>query len=105
MIDSTSQVTIGGYEISVADDATCKRMLVSNLVKQASTLLDTMIRLGQDQLLQSQKQPGSQPRRMDRSPACLKQVTLEYVREVVANFRKFFRLITVLDERQQCESL
>ncbi|KAB5554873.1 hypothetical protein GE09DRAFT_1222342 [Coniochaeta sp. 2T2.1] len=36
MVHSTVKVSVGDYEISVADDATTKRMLVLNLVNQAS---------------------------------------------------------------------
>lgn len=96
-LDGNMKVGVGAYEVSLIDDITFKRMLVVNLVKQASSLLDSLNALGQNLFL---SQRGQTQGLMNRSPACLNQLNLNYVREVTGNFKTFFRLITnVFDER------
>lgn len=88
--DGTVKVGIGSYCVSLADDASLKRMLVLDLVKQANELLDSLGALAQNMFI-VQNGPGT--KRMGRSPACLNQLNLDYVREAIASFRKLFRLI------------
>ena len=87
----TIQVGIGNYSVSVADDASLKRMLVLNLTKQADEFLDTVSATAHEMFL---AQHGKRLRTTGRSPACLNQLNLDYVREATASFKKLFRLIT-----------
>lgn len=90
-LDGSMKVGVGSYEVSLTDDITFKRMLVMNHIKQANTLLDSMNIFCQNLCL---SQDGLPRNVMNRSPACLNQLNLNYVREVTTNFRTFFRLIT-----------
>jgi hypothetical protein len=95
-LDGSMKVGVGSYEVSVTDDIMFKRMLVMNHIKQANKLLYSMNTLGQSLFL---SQHGLPRNTMNRSPACLNQLNLNYVREVATNFRTLFRLITdVFDE-------
>ncbi|THC91342.1 hypothetical protein EYZ11_009207 [Aspergillus tanneri] len=89
--DGTVKVGIGNYCVSLTDDASLKRMLVLDLVKQANELLDSISALAQNMFV-AQSEPGVKT--MNRSPACLNQLNLDYVREAIASFKKLFRLIT-----------
>lgn len=89
--DGTVKVGIGSYSVSLTDDASLKRMLVLDLVNQANELLDSVNALAQNMFV-AQSEPGT--KRMGRSPACLNQLNLDYVREATASFKKLFRLIT-----------
>lgn len=89
--DGTVKVGIGDYCVSLTDDASLKRMLVLDLVTQANELLDSISARAQDMFV-AQNEPGV--KRMGRSPACLNQLNLDYVREATASFKKLFRLIT-----------
>ncbi|KAJ5709758.1 hypothetical protein N7493_010049 [Penicillium malachiteum] len=89
--DGTIKVGIGNYCVSKIDDASLKRMLVLDLVKQADELLDSVSEIAQNMSV-AQNEHGF--KRMGRSPACLNQLNLDYVREAIANFKKLFRLIT-----------
>lgn len=88
--DETVKVGIGNYCVSL-DDASLKRMLVLDLVKQANKLLDSVSALAQN-MFAAQNEPGAKA--IGRSPACLNQLNLDYVREAIASFKKLFRLIT-----------
>lgn len=90
-VDGTIKLDVGGYKVNLMDDILFKRMLVVNLVRQANALLDSLTSLGQGQFLspQTQAQAG-----MHRSPACLNQLNMSYLREVVLSFKGFFLVIT-----------
>jgi hypothetical protein len=87
----TVKVGIGAYCISLTDDASLKRMLVLDLIKQANVLLDSVCALAEDMFMSRSK---SVVKVMNRSPACLNQINRDYVREAAANFRKLFCLMT-----------
>ncbi|KAE8367278.1 hypothetical protein BDV27DRAFT_76110 [Aspergillus caelatus] len=89
--DGTVKVGIGNYCVSLTDDASLKRMLVLDLVRQADALLDSVSVLAQN-IFVSLNEPSAKT--MNRSPACLNQLNLDYVREATASFKKLFRLIT-----------
>ncbi|EIT81835.1 hypothetical protein AO1008_08037 [Aspergillus oryzae 100-8] len=89
--DGTVKVGIGNYCVSLNDDASLKRMLVLDLVRQADTLLDSVSVLAQNMFV-SLNEPSAKS--LNRSPACLNQLNLDYVREATASFKKLFRLIT-----------
>ncbi|KAJ5726116.1 uncharacterized protein N7483_007473 [Penicillium malachiteum] len=89
--DGTVKVGIGNYCVSMIDDASLKRMLVLDLVKQANELLDSVSEIAQNMLV-AQNEPGV--KRMGRSPACLNQLNMDYVRQAIDSFKKLFRLIT-----------
>ncbi|KAJ5570044.1 uncharacterized protein N7459_009474 [Penicillium hispanicum] len=89
--DGTVKVGIGDYCVSLTDDVSLKCMLVSDLVKQANELLDSLNELAQN-MSASRKDPGFKA--MSRSPACLNQLNLNYLREATASFKKLFCLIT-----------
>jgi hypothetical protein len=86
-LDGAMKVGLGDYEVSLIDGGIFKRMLVVNLVKQANKLLDTLGTLSQNFLT---SQEVTYRKVMNRSPACLTLANLSYVREVIANFKKFF---------------
>jgi hypothetical protein len=95
--DGTVKVGIGAYCISLTDDASLKRMLVLDLIKQANMLLDSLCALAEDMFMSRSK---SGVKVMNRSPACLNQLNLDYVREVAASFKKLFRLMAgVFDDK------
>ncbi|KAH8799096.1 hypothetical protein F5884DRAFT_742654 [Xylogone sp. PMI_703] len=89
--DQDVKVGFGSYSVMLSDDTKLKRMLVLDLVEQANTLLDSMSNLAQNSFV-SQSGPVNQ--QMNRSPAWMNQLNLDYVREVIEGFRKLFRLIT-----------
>ncbi|KAB8212596.1 hypothetical protein BDV34DRAFT_184256 [Aspergillus parasiticus] len=89
--DGTVKVGIGNYCVSLNDDASLKRMLVLDLVRQADALLDSVSVLAQNMFV-SLNEPSAKT--LNRSPACLNQLNLDYVREATASFKKLFRLIT-----------
>ncbi|KAB8224868.1 hypothetical protein BDV33DRAFT_187854 [Aspergillus novoparasiticus] len=89
--DGTVKVGIGNYCVSLNDDASLKRMLVLDLVRQADALLDSVSVLAQNMFV-SLNEPRAKT--LNRSPACLNQLNLDYVREATASFKKLFRLIT-----------
>ncbi|XWW92246.1 hypothetical protein V2A60_000169 [Cordyceps javanica] len=97
-VDGTIRLGVGAYKVSLTDDMLFKRMLVVNLVRQANALLDSLTSLGQGLFLSPRPQ---QPRVMNRSPACLNQLNLSYLREVVTSFKSFFLLITDASEDQE----
>lgn len=100
--DGTVKVGIGYYCMSLTDDASLKRILVLELVKQANELLDSVSTLAQNMCV-PQNEPGVKT--MGRSPACLNQLNLNYVREAIASFKKLFRLITdFFDENKRREA-
>lgn len=84
-------VGIGDYRVLLNDDATTiKSMLVLNLVAQAKSLLDALDTQAQSLFLF----PSSpDTKSMGRSPACLNQLNLEYVKQVTTNFQKLFKII------------
>lgn len=88
-VDGTIKLDVGAYKVSLMNDILFKRMLVDNLVRQANALLDSLTSFGQSLFLSPQTQT-----RMDRSPACLNQLNLSCLREVVMSFKGFFVLIT-----------
>lgn len=89
--DGTVKVGIGNYYVSLTDDVSLKCVLVSDLVKQANALLDSLNNLAHDMVV-SRREPGFKA--MSRSPVCLNQLNLNYLREATASFKKLFRLIT-----------
>lgn len=89
--EGTMKVGIGNYCVSLTNDTSLKRTLVLDLVNQANELLDSVNTLAQN-MFAAQSEPGV--KRMGRSPACLNQLNLNYVREATASFKKLFRLIT-----------
>ncbi|KAJ5172394.1 hypothetical protein N7492_004987 [Penicillium capsulatum] len=89
--DGTIKVGIGNYCVSLTDDVSLKRTLVLDLVNQANQFLDSINALAQN-MRTALREPGV--RCLGRSPACLNQFNLEYVREVTASFRKLFCLMT-----------
>ncbi|PWY93285.1 hypothetical protein BO94DRAFT_622425 [Aspergillus sclerotioniger CBS 115572] len=69
------------------------KMLVLDLIRQSNTLMDSVDALAQKMMAPSrQKDPGIKA--MDRSPVCLNQLNLTYVREAIATFKELFGFIT-----------
>ncbi|KAH8204651.1 hypothetical protein TruAng_001126 [Truncatella angustata] len=96
-LDDNIQIGIGEYQIQLNDDPGLKCALVMNLVRQANTLLDALDNLGENMSL-AENSTGRGA--VSRSPACLNQLNLQYVQEVVFNFRKLFRLMSnVFEDR------
>ncbi|KAF2995415.1 hypothetical protein E8E14_000739 [Neopestalotiopsis sp. 37M] len=85
-----TKVGIGNYEILLNNDAGIKRLLVLNLVEQASVLLDALASHAESLFLA--EDPPSR-KELSRSPACLNQLNLDYVQEVTTRFRKLFEII------------
>lgn len=96
-LDGTVKVGIGNYCITRTDNASFKRMLVLDLVTQADEVLDSLSALASN-LDSALKEPGVKV--INRSPACLNQLNLHYIREVVASFKKLFRVITECFNKQ-----
>lgn len=92
-VDGTIKLDMGGYKVNVMCDILFKRLLIVNLVRQANAMLDSLTSLGQGQFLSPQTQT-----RIHRSPACLNQLNMSYLREVNNSFKGFFRLITDASE-------
>lgn len=88
--DGTVNVGIGNYSVSLTDDASLKRMLVLDLVNQANEFLDSVNALAQKMFVEQNER---RTKFMGRSPACLNQLNLDYVKEATASFKKLFRLI------------
>ncbi|QKX64433.1 uncharacterized protein TRUGW13939_11607 [Talaromyces rugulosus] len=97
----TVKVGIGAYCISLTDDASLKRMLVLDLIKQANVLLDSVCALAEDMFM---SRSNSGVKVMNRSPACLNQLNRNYVREAAASFKKLFCLMTGVFDGKDCDS-
>lgn len=85
--DGTVKVALGNYCVSLTDDASLKKTLVLDLVRQADELLDAVGRRAQD-LLAAIEDP--QVKCVGRSPRCLNQLNLNYVQTASASFRRLF---------------
>jgi hypothetical protein len=97
-LDGNVKVSIGDYEVQLNDDPTFKSMLVLNLLNQANSMLDALSTRGHDIFL---SENPTKRKVMNLSPACLNQLNLGYVQEVITKFRKLFRLMaTTFGERE-----
>ena len=89
-LEGNVKVSMGDYEVQLNDDPAFKGILVLNLVKQANSMLDALSTRGHDIFL---SQNPTKRKVMNLSPACLNQLNLGYVQEVITKFRKLFRLM------------
>lgn len=94
-IDSNIKVSIGDYEMHLNDDSAFKGILVLNLVKEANLMLDNLSSRSHDMF--SSRDPAKH-KVTALSPVCLNQINLDYLDQVVAKFRKSFRLMASILE-------
>ena len=102
-IDGNIKVSIGDYGLHLNDDPAFKGMLVLNLVKEANLLLDNLSTRAHDMF--SLRDPAKH-KVTALSPVCLNQLNLDYLEQVVAKFRKSFRLMaSIFGERESDKEL
>lgn len=94
------KIAIGDYQVRLNDDPKFKSILVLNLVKQASSLLDT-IELRRQSFLLHGDHSQIHRRNESQSSEGLDRLNLHYTQEVITNFRKLFRLITDVYEGKE----
>lgn len=90
-LDGTVNLAFGDYCVSMTDNASVKKAIVLDLVRQADQLLDTLDSRAKDLLLVLS---DPEAKGIGRSPRCLNNLNLNYVQTVGASFKKLFGLIT-----------
>ncbi|OOF92395.1 hypothetical protein ASPCADRAFT_8676 [Aspergillus carbonarius ITEM 5010] len=90
--DGNSKVGTKNFCGSVANSVSIKQMLVLDLVRQSETLLSSVGAITQKMMVPP-RQKDSGIIAMNRSPVCLNQLNLAYIREATATFEKLFGLI------------
>jgi hypothetical protein len=88
------KIAVGDYQVRLNNDPKFKSILVLNLVRQASGLLDTIDLRRQGFLHSSDPSKPGHRRSDSQSTEVLDRLNLHYTQEVMANFRKLFRIIT-----------
>lgn len=88
--DEAFTIGVGDYQVCLKDAAAAKNILVLDLVTQAERLLDAAV---SKTVELSQIPLRAEHRAMRRSPICLDQLNLDYVKQVTTKFKQLFQLI------------
>jgi hypothetical protein len=86
------KVSVGMYEVPLADNAELRRMLIVDLIKQATFLLESLHSLGQNLSLLQQEHGR------------LTQINLSYLQAVVENFKSVFQSVLSSVDAPRAES-
>lgn len=88
--DEAFTIGVGDYQVCLKDAVAVQNILVLDLVTQAERLLDAAASKAVEL---SQIPLRAEHRAMRRSPICLDQLNLDYVKQVTTKFKQLFQLI------------